>query len=304
MSDTNYVAGDLSVANRVSAAWLNILNKLAYWGRSPVWVTSTGAADVQVITLPATSLYSAYADGDSFTFKAGYTNTGAMTLQVVGASSLAAVAVKLRGSDPGAGAVLAGQAVTVVYNSTGPVWMLVTDCTTPTTLPVVDTTSLVKGSADATKLLKIEVDGLTTATTRTWTAPDKSGTVAMTSDIPTAGAGIDITAGVVSSTIAQNSQSAAYTTVLGDRNKQILHPAADNNARTFTIDSNANVAYPIGTALTFVNKINTVTIAITSDTLTMAGTGSTGSRTLAANGMATALKIATTEWMITGTGLT
>jgi hypothetical protein len=103
--------------------------------------------------------------------------------------------------------------------------------------------------------------------------------------------------------LGQNSKSAAYTTVLKDANKHILHPAADNNARTFTIDSNANVPYPIGTTLTFVNEINTVTIAITSDTLAMVGSGSTGSRTLAANGMATALKITATKWMISGTGL-
>jgi len=47
-----------------------------------------------------------------------------------------------------------------------------------------------------------------------------------------------------------------------------------------------------------------VTIAITSDTLTQAGTGSTGSRTLAAYGWARAVKIGTTEWLIDGTGLT
>jgi len=102
--------------------------------------------------------------------------------------------------------------------------------------------------------------------------------------------------------VAQNSQSAAYTTVLGDAGKHIYHPAADNNARTFTIDSNANVAYPIGTAITFVNRINTVTIAITLDTLTDTD-GNTGSRTLAANGIATALKVETTEWVISGSGL-
>lgn len=104
--------------------------------------------------------------------------------------------------------------------------------------------------------------------------------------------------------IPQNSQSAAYTTVLADAGKHILHPTADNNPRTFTIDSNANVAYPLGTTITFVNLINTVTIAITSDTLILAGTGTTGSRTLAQWGVATALKITTTSWIISGTGLT
>ena len=106
------------------------------------------------------------------------------------------------------------------------------------------------------------------------------------------------------STIPQNSQSAAYTTVAADANKHILHPTADNVARIFTIDSNANVPYPVGTAITFVNQINTVTISITADTMTLAGAGTTGSRTLAANGIATALKIASTSWIISGTGLT
>jgi len=105
--------------------------------------------------------------------------------------------------------------------------------------------------------------------------------------------------------IPQNSQSAAYTTVLSDSGKHIFHPSSDANARTFTIDSNANVAYPIGTAISFVNlSSSNVTIAITSDTLYLAGTGSTGSRTLAQYGEATALKITSTSWIINGTGLT
>ncbi len=106
--------------------------------------------------------------------------------------------------------------------------------------------------------------------------------------------------------IPQNSKSAAYTTVMADNGYHILHPAADTTARTFTIDSNANVAYPIGTAITFVNEhsAGVLTIAITSDTMRLAGTGTTGNRTLAADGIATALKITSTSWIISGTGLT
>jgi hypothetical protein len=106
--------------------------------------------------------------------------------------------------------------------------------------------------------------------------------------------------------VPQVSQSAAYTAVLSDAGKHILHPSADTTARTFTIPANASVAYPIGTALTFVNQASAgvVTIAITSDTMRLAGAGTTGSRTLAANGIATALKITATEWIISGTGLT
>ena len=101
-----------------------------------------------------------------------------------------------------------------------------------------------------------------------------------------------------------NSQSTAYTLVLADSGKTILHPIADNNARTFTIPANSSVAYAVGTVITFVNLINTVTIAITDDTMYLAGPGTTGSRTLAAYGVASAVKVASTTWVISGNGLT
>lgn len=106
--------------------------------------------------------------------------------------------------------------------------------------------------------------------------------------------------------IPQNSKSASYTLVLADAGKHILHPSADTTARTFTIPANASVAFEIGTAITFVNQASAgvITIDITTDTMRLAGAGTTGSRTLAANGMATALKITATEWIISGSGLT
>lgn len=145
---------------------------------------------------------------------------------------------------------------------------------------------------------------LTTSGSTNVTLPT-SGTLIAGGSSPTLGSLTltgDIT--IAGSSIPQNSQSTGYTLVASDANKHILHPTADNNPRTFTIPANASVAYAIGTAITFVNQINTLTIAITSDTLTMAGTGTTGSRTLAAAGVATALKIASTSWIISGTGLT
>lgn len=115
---------------------------------------------------------------------------------------------------------------------------------------------------------------------------------------------IDVEGVPLYSQIPQNSQSAAYTLVLTDAQKHIYHPTSDNNARTFTIPANSSVAYPIGTCLTFINDINTVTIAINTDTMVLAGAGTTGSRTLAAQGVATAVKITSTRWIISGTGLT
>ena len=106
--------------------------------------------------------------------------------------------------------------------------------------------------------------------------------------------------------IPQNSQSTAYTLVLTDSAKQIFHPSADTTARIFTIPANSSVAYVVGTAITFINQngAGVVTIAITTDTMRLAGAGTTGSRTLAANGIATCIKVTSTEWIISGTGLT
>ena len=126
---------------------------------------------------------------------------------------------------------------------------------------------------------------------------------------PTSGALDSCTVGGLSigyRIIPQNNQSAAYTLVLGDSGYQIYHPGADTTARTWTIPANSSVAYPIGTTITFINDTSAgvVTISITTDTMVLAGAGTTGSRTLAASGIATAVKMTSTRWMINGTGLT
>ncbi|WP_448680025.1 DUF2793 domain-containing protein [Pseudomonas nicosulfuronedens] len=102
------------------------------------------------------------------------------------------------------------------------------------------------------------------------------------------------------------SKSTDYTFVLADRNGSFVHPSADTSARTFTIPANASVAFPVGTFFTIhnLNGAGTLTIAITTDTMRVTTTGATGSRSLAANGIATVRKVASTEWQITGVNLT
>jgi hypothetical protein len=104
--------------------------------------------------------------------------------------------------------------------------------------------------------------------------------------------------------IPQNAQTGSYTLVAADAGKHIYHAAAAA-AATYTIPANGSVAYVIGTAVTFINmSTNNVTVAITTDTLYLGGTGTTGSRTLAQYGVATAVKMTSTTWVITGSGLT
>jgi len=105
-------------------------------------------------------------------------------------------------------------------------------------------------------------------------------------------------------TIPQNAQTGSYTLVLADSGKSIFHASAAAVA-TYTIPANGSVAYPLGTTVTFINmSANAVTISITTDTLYLAGTGATGSRTLAQYGVATTTKMTSTTWIISGSGLT
>lgn len=184
-----------------------------------------------------------------------------------------------------------------------------------TTLTGTETLSIVQGGAtvDATTAQFATLAGTGTVPTGTGyyhttggvkdAAASTAATVA--TDLLAAGTGLTATE-VGFRIIPQNSQSAAYTLVAADSGKHIYHPSADTTARIWTIPANASVAYPVGTALTFVNDSSAgiITIAINSDTLVLAGAGTTGSRTLAANGVATAIKMTSTRWQISGTGLT
>ena len=101
--------------------------------------------------------------------------------------------------------------------------------------------------------------------------------------------------------VPQNAQS-SYTLVLSDSGKQIF---TATGGATWTIPANASVAYPIGTAVTFVNQSTSAcTITITADTMYLGGAGTTGTRTLGTYGFATALKTSATTWIISGTSLT
>jgi hypothetical protein len=122
------------------------------------------------------------------------------------------------------------------------------------------------------------------------------------------GCTVDGTNAVGFRNIPQNAQTGSYTMVLADSGKHIYH-ASGAGAATYTIPAASSVAYPIGTAITFVNLSTTsVSIAITTDTMYLSSAGTTGTRTLAQYGSATAIKVSGLSssgiWVISGSGLT
>jgi hypothetical protein len=100
----------------------------------------------------------------------------------------------------------------------------------------------------------------------------------------------------------QNSQTGNYTLIASDASKTIV---MNGSSLTLTIPANASVPYPTGTVIVIINvNATALSIAITSDTLTLVNSTTTGTRTLARNGVATCIKIGATSWLISGAGLT
>jgi hypothetical protein len=105
--------------------------------------------------------------------------------------------------------------------------------------------------------------------------------------------------------IPQNSQSSSYTIVLADRGKDILHPTGGGAGDAYTIPANATTAFPTGSVVMFTNlDSNAITIAPAGGVvLILAGSSSTGSRSITGNGTATVRKMGTDTWLMTGVGI-
>ncbi len=97
-------------------------------------------------------------------------------------------------------------------------------------------------------------------------------------------------------------QTADYTAVADDQ-YQVLVPMNKATAVAFKIPTNASVAFPVGTAITVLNKgAGTVTIsAVTSGTTTVLSAGATAAApTLSQYKTAVCIKTATDTWYVAG----
>jgi hypothetical protein len=191
---------------------------------------------------------------------------------------------------------ISGVAITLIY--TGTSWQVyaqaggaggIIDINTQTT----GTLGVARGGTGATTLTAnaVVIGNGTSAVTAV--APGTTGNVL------TSNGTIWASTALPSNAVAypQNIQSANYTLVLSDAGKQIFHPVADANIRTYTIPANSSVAFPIGTVVLFTveNGGRYVNVAC-GDTLVF-GSGITGSVAVTANNTLMAIKVTSTKWM-------
>lgn len=247
-----------------------LVGKLNDLSTSSNYVADSGTTNALVLNYPSGVVFPSLVVGTCVQFKPANTNTGAVTL-----------AVKINGVGIGAAATVLdaqGNALTsgvlkntVIYSAIydGTNWILVGTLT-----PAGASSVLPPYSGNALKTLRVN--------------SGETGVEWATTDLG----------------LSQTTMSTNYTLVATDANKQILHPASDTTARTLTIPANASVPFAIGTTITIINESSAgaLTVEITSDTLQRIGSAGSAPFTLNANGLATALKITSTKWVINGTG--
>ena len=126
----------------------------------------------------------------------------------------------------------------------------------------------------------------------------------MATGLPTSTGSIltsDTVNGLVTFTIDADA-TADYTAVLDDQ-YQVLVPMNKATAVAFKIPTNASVAFPVGTAITILNKgagLCTIS-AVTSGTTTVLSAGAVAaSPTLAQYKTAVCIKTATDTWYVVG----
>lgn len=96
--------------------------------------------------------------------------------------------------------------------------------------------------------------------------------------------------------LAAQSQGSTITLALVNAGQRVA-----NTDGGWTIPANASIAFPVDSVVVLHNNSGSPqTVTINSDTLTWAGTASTGTRTVAANGLATLVKVGSTNWLISG----
>jgi hypothetical protein len=134
--------------------------------------------------------------------------------------------------------------------------------------------------------------------------PNGTGNVTVSSNISISGNTATITSAnyqIGYLTIPQVSLSANATTALTDSGKHFYSVSASN--LQLTIANNTSVTWPVGTAMTIVNRgtANVLIVPGTGVSLFLAGNSTSANRVVTTYGMATVINVAANIWMINGT---
>jgi hypothetical protein len=291
----------------------------AQYGQLQIGATTIATVSgTDTLTGTLTPALAAYATGNKFSFIAVATNTGAATINI---NSLGAKSITKQGSTALiAGDIVSGQIYLIEYDGTR--FQLLNPSTTSANVSSISfgstgltPSTATTGAVTVAGTLAV-ANGGTGVTTSTGSGANALATsptlVTPLLGTPTSGnlsnCTVDGTDSVGFRNIPQNAQTGSYTMVLADSGKHIYH-ASGAGAATYTIPAASSVAYPIGTAITFINlSATSISIAITTDTMYLSSAGTTGTRTLAQYGSATAIKVSGISssgiWVISGSALT
>jgi hypothetical protein len=291
-----------------------------------IYYVDSGSANTYAIT-PSPAI-AAYEEGQRFVFRAANASSGASTLNVNG---LGAIAIQTNdGSALITNSIVAGGYYEVTYdaNATPDRWVL----TSPSSrLPdgMLSSNVALRNNSNSWSTHQLPSgngaqnlgatanrwatifgssfadgsDALLASSSTTVLLGSGASWTAIQCTLPVAAAGNTSAQEIGYRGTPQNAQNGDYTLVLADAGKTI-YKASGASGETVTIPANGTVAFPVGTIVRVVNNGGgTLSIAITTDTLSFAGVGTTGTRTLSDHGVAVLEKVATTEWFISGIGL-
>lgn len=137
----------------------------------------------------------------------------------------------------------------------------------------------------------------TVAGPKTMTSPALNGaTLDAASTVSDAGSIATNSVGFRGAPTSGQTQGSLITLAATDNGKRV-----PNTTGGWTIPANASLALPVGFVCILYNDSgSTQTVAITTDTLRLAGTTSTGTRTVAVRGFCALTKVNTAEWVASG----